>query len=994
MKKLCLAILFSLSLTSIHAQYLLDQIATSPSVAYSLRLVKNSYTGPLVRIKVGTSFYDVYPDASTKNFSLSAKISTAIGTYNAAVSAPSANTLSSIITAGTTNATVAIWYDQSGNSIHVLSNNPNAKIIASGSINTLNGQPTISFTGTNSFLTSSSSVNYSAQTLATINAVAQNVASNNYISGLISVGDNGGWGLCYDPTNTNKGYWVDASGGNGAFSDEFTSDIKVVTGFIGTATNSSIYINSTQKGTKVAQPIMNGTNDKIYVGSRGNFGGRQFIGNISELFMFPNNLSSSEQTTLESSQSIFIPPTVTITSSATGAVCAGTSITFTATPRGYTTPAYQWFKNDVAISGATSSTYSSSSLLHNDAIKVVVVEGSASISTSNLVMNLDAGNSSSYTSGTIWTDLTGRGNNGTISSGITYNAANGGYFQFPNTGGNGIVLPASSNDFNFTTGDFAVELWVNANNNQGRLISLNSKSDFSSNALIIFPVADTYNSIYAGSLSATGFIWYVWHHVIYTRISGTVSLYIDGVLKSTATNTSSLQSNSATTSNSLGSFIATNGYLSYTGKMSIARIYKDAGLTSAQVISNYNAICSRYGLNTIGSSTSNSITTSITAGPAATITVSGDACINKTTLSTPSGFSSYTWTKDNVTISGATSNTYSPTVAGDYKVAVYNGTCSSTSSSTTISNCGVTADGKMRPTTSVTTLLSNEGGINFGTGTNEAGAIFNTTSLTTTTGTIGATSAVLGGVISATNAVTSSIGVIYSTNANFGIYSSTTLQSNIVAGTYTSTITGLSSSTTYFAKSFIVNKAGTNYGPVVSFTTSSPPIAVGSSYGGGVVYYILQSGDVGYDANIQHGLIAATSDQSSAVVWAKTNTNIGATAEGIGAGFSNTNLIIANQGNTGSYGAKIARDYNGGGYTDWFLPSAQELHKLYLAASLLGANALGSNAYYLSSTEYNTTNFIYEGTQPDYYKTPGDGAYPAGTTKTNNPLRVRAIRYF
>jgi hypothetical protein len=994
MKKFFLALLFSLSLTSMHAQYLLDQIASSPSVAYSLRLVKNSYTGPLVRIKVGTSFYDVYPDSGTKNFSLSAKISAAISTYNAAVSTPSANALSSIISAGTTNATVAIWYDQSGNSIHVLTNNPNAKIISSGSINTVNNQPTINFTGTNSFLTSSTSVNYSAQTLATINAVAQNVASTNYISGIISVGDNGGWGLCYDPTNTNKGYWVDASGGNGAFSDEFTSDVKVVTGFIGTATNSSIYINSTQKGTKVAQNIMNGTNDKIYVGSRGNFGGRQFIGNISELFMFPNTISSAEQTTLESSQSFFIPPTVTITSSATGAVCAGTSITFTATPRGYTTPAYQWFKNDVAISGATSSTYSSSSLLHNDAIKVVVVEGSASVSTSNLVMNLDAGNSSSYTSGTIWTDLTGRGNNGTISSGITYNTANGGYFQFPTTGGNGIVLPATSNDFNFTTGDFAVELWVNAYNNQGRLISLNSKSDFSSNALIIFPVADTPNSIYAGSLSATGFIWYVWHHVIYTRISGTVSLYIDGVLKSTATNTSSLPSNSATTSNSLGSFIATNGYLSYTGKMSIARIYKNAGLTSAQVISNYNAICSRYGLNTIGSSTSNSITTSITAGPAVTITVSGDACINKTTLSTPSGLSSYTWTKDNLTISGATSNTYSPTVAGDYKVTVSNGTCASTSSATTISNCGVTADGKMRPTTSVTTLLSNEGGINFGTGTNEAGSIFNTTSLTTTTGTIGATTAVLGGVISATNAVTSSIGVIYSTDTNFGTYSTSTIQSNVAAGAYTATITGLTSLTSYFARSFIVNSAGTSYGPTVSFTTSSPPIAVGSSYGGGVVYYILQSGDVGYDANVQHGLIAATSDQSSAVVWAKTNTNIGATAENIGAGLSNTNLIIANQGNTGSYGAKIARDYTGGGYTDWFLPSAQELHHLYLATSLLGANALGSNAYYLSSTEYNTTNFIYEGTQPDYYKTPGDGAYPAGTTKTNNPLRVRAIRSF
>jgi hypothetical protein len=123
--------------------------------------------------------------------------------------------------------------------------------------------------------------------------------------------------------------------------------------------------------------------------------------------------------------------------------------------------------------------------------------------------------------------------------------------------------------------------------------------------------------------------------------------------------------------------------------------------------------------------------------------------------------------------------------------------------------------------TNASSIISLEGGANFGTGKDITGKIFNTTSFTTTSGTIGSTTAVLGGVISTTNAVTSSIGIMYSTDANFGTYSTTTIQSNVTAGTYTSTISGLSSSTNYHAKSFIVNKAGTSYGSVVSFTTTA-----------------------------------------------------------------------------------------------------------------------------------------------------------------------------
>ena len=130
MKKL-LTILIVLSVFVSNAQNTLDNVgltsATRASVAYSLRQLSTTYTGPLVRVKVGASFYDVYPDASTKKFSLSSKISTSISTYNAAVSVASGNALSSIIS-GPTDATVAIWYDQSGNGVDVLSSSATASI--------------------------------------------------------------------------------------------------------------------------------------------------------------------------------------------------------------------------------------------------------------------------------------------------------------------------------------------------------------------------------------------------------------------------------------------------------------------------------------------------------------------------------------------------------------------------------------------------------------------------------------------------------------------------------------------------------------------------------------------------------------------------------------------------------------------------------------------------------------------------------------------------
>jgi len=370
-------------------------------------------------------------------------------------------------------------------------------------------------------------------------------------------------------------------------------------------------------------------------------------------------------------------------------------------------------------------------------------------------------------------------------------------------------------------------------------------------------------------------------------------------------------------------------------------------------------------------------TITVTPGPSANTVVTGDGCIYKTTLSTSSGYSSYIWYINNAPIPGASSNTYTPTAAGDYKVSVSNGTCLSTSSATTIYNCGVTADGKMRPTSSVTTLLSNEGGINFGTGTNETGSIFNTTGLTTFIGTISTTTAIIGGVISTTNAVTSSIGVIYSADINFGTYSSTTIQSNVIAGTYTATISGLSSSTLYFVKSFIVNKSGTIYGEAVSFTTTTPPVTVGSLYRGGFVFYIFQPGEAGYVSGETHGLIAETRDQTT------NNPNNRDYDNSNWCTWNNSSSLIADPNNHSTEG-KL--------YSDWRLATSDELNILY--TQLFSQTSL---ATYRSSFN---GNFYWSSSSPVGNSalacTQGfaGGARYCDQDKSNVKLPVRSIRSF
>jgi len=124
--------------------------------------------------------------------------------------------------------------------------------------------------------------------------------------------------------------------------------------------------------------------------------------------------------------------------------------------------------------------------------------------------------------------------------------------------------------------------------------------------------------------------------------------------------------------------------------------------------------------------------------------------------------------------------------------------------------------------------------------------------------------------------------------------------------------------------------------------TVNQAVAIGDSYGGGIVAYV--------DGTGQHGLIAATADQSTGIQWHNgISTTTGATGKAIGTGSANTTTIITSQGETATdYAAGLARAYAGGGYDDWFLPSKDELDKLYNNRVAIGGFVDG---YYWSSSE-------------------------------------------
>ena len=138
------------------------------------------------------------------------------------------------------------------------------------------------------------------------------------------------------------------------------------------------------------------------------------------------------------------------------------------------------------------------------------------------------------------------------------------------------------------------------------------------------------------------------------------------------------------------------------------------------------------------------------------------------------------------------------------------------------------------------------------------------------------------------------------------------------------------------------------------------------------------------------GLIAAEADQSSGIQWYNGSyVTTGATGTAIGTGSANTDAIILAQGTETSYAARLARAYTDGTYTDWFLPSKDELDLMHSnigqgsSTDNIGNFAIG---FYWSSTVEGVND---DRAYAQYFSVGAQNAVP-----THNALMVRAVRAF
>jgi hypothetical protein len=238
----------------------------------------------------------------------------------------------------------------------------------------------------------------------------------------------------------------------------------------------------------------------------------------------------------------------------------------------------------------------------------------------------------------------------------------------------------------------------------------------------------------------------------------------------------------------------------------------------------------------------------------------------------------------------------------------------------------------------------NSAGVSFGnqitfTTPDEVPPSVTTTSVTYVSG----STATLNGVVSFAGGMPDFFGgFCWSTSPNPTI-SDNSITSTISTGNYSAQIFGLAINTTYYVRTFGLNDFGVNYGNQISFTTSSQ-LSIGSSYQGGIVIQLDGSGI--------HGKIASVPTPIGNYNWGCYGIAVsGADGIAVGTGIQNTLDIAAAGCSTNSVG-RFCNDLVLNGYSDWYLPSKDELALLIPNRTIL---AQFDYHKYFSSSEISST---------------------------------------
>lgn len=168
--------------------------------------------------------------------------------------------------------------------------------------------------------------------------------------------------------------------------------------------------------------------------------------------------------------------------------------------------------------------------------------------------------------------------------------------------------------------------------------------------------------------------------------------------------------------------------------------------------------------------------------------------------------------------------------------------------------------------------------------------------------------------------------------------------------------------------------------PYALYAKSTGEHYIGELFGGGIVVSVWKTGGV------EHGLVASLADLSAGIAWSDV-TAASAGASSPMDGQANTAAILLQSATAPA--AMLCKNYTGGGFADWYLPSIWELKECYNAGyivfTVLGATNGFKFAFYWSSTENNATLA--------WYLNFPLGIMASDAPKGNNGY-VRAVRKF
>jgi hypothetical protein len=233
--------------------------------------------------------------------------------------------------------------------------------------------------------------------------------------------------------------------------------------------------------------------------------------------------------------------------------------------------------------------------------------GGANIIRNGLVLELDAASRNSYPgSGTVWTDLSGNNNNGTLVNGPTFSSANGGSLLFNGTNQN--VFSNVGTTLNIgTTISVTFSCWirytVSAADYTGLIAKTTSTNPDTGFQMLLYTNKLSCELAAGGVFIGPGNIIGTtilntgqWFNTVLTinRNTNTVSAYVNGVLESSVTNASVSSNNLTSTSNLLIGVERTSG-LFLNGNIASAQVYTVA-LTATEIQQNYNAAKARFDL--------------------------------------------------------------------------------------------------------------------------------------------------------------------------------------------------------------------------------------------------------------------------------------------------------------------------------------------------------------------------------------------------------------